>query len=70
VATYWLMLMVFVPSVSPSITHVGNFSTPESCAQAAIETATNISALAGPGPIPNATYRMLCVRSSDGKTPN
>jgi hypothetical protein len=66
--TFWLLLMIFVPGVSPSIQHVGNFSSADACASAASETGAAIADLRGSG-VPNATFRTLCVRASDGKVP-
>jgi hypothetical protein len=65
--TYWLLLMIFVPGAPASVTHVGNFSTLAACTDASKEADANISALSGGPPVPGASYRVLCLRSSDVK---
>jgi len=60
------MLMVFAQGSSPSVTHVGNFSSSAGCAVAASEAIDNFAILTDRN-IPGADYRVLCVRASDGK---
>ena len=75
---YWLILVVIgygagevtgsprVPiPVSTQILHVGNFASQSDCMAAAAE-AQKANGSGNPG----ASYRMLCVRSSDSKAPS
>jgi hypothetical protein len=65
---YWLMLMVFAQGSSPSVTHVGSFTSENDCRVAASEAIDNIRVVTDPN-VPGAAYRVLCVRASDGKMP-
>jgi hypothetical protein len=73
--TYWLVLVVVglgagtiidsprVPTpVSTQILHVGNFASSDECAAAASE-AVKSNGSGNPG----ASYRLLCIRASNGK---